>query len=123
VRLSYILAAILSHTHLLSHSFSIPELLKTKGQVVIISSGAAQHRIPNASEYCTSKLAINRFAEFIALGEAHFKEAFLSKISTEHQILIALQNIPTSGSSPFIRVLSRLICLTSSVVYLHLTPL
>jgi len=47
--------------------FSVPELLKTKGQVVIISSAAAQCRVPNASEYCTSKHAINRFSEFITI--------------------------------------------------------
>jgi len=47
--------------------FSIPELLKTKGQVVILSGKAAQVRGPNASDYCISKHAINRFAEFITL--------------------------------------------------------
>ncbi|KAI0051520.1 NAD-P-binding protein [Auriscalpium vulgare] len=47
--------------------FAIPELLKTNGQIVIVSSGVAQLRIPTASEYCTSKFALNRFAEFIAL--------------------------------------------------------
>ena len=50
-------------------SFAIPELLKTKGQVVILSSASAQIRIPNASEYCVSKHAMLRFAEFVAIGE------------------------------------------------------
>ena len=53
----------------LSHSFSVPELLKTKGQIVVLTSPAAQTRAPNASEYCLSKHAINRFAEFITIGE------------------------------------------------------
>ncbi|KAI0277132.1 NAD-P-binding protein, partial [Russula aff. rugulosa BPL654] len=47
--------------------FSVPELLKTKGQVVVIASEAAQLRFPNASEYCMSKHAIIRFAEFIKI--------------------------------------------------------
>jgi len=64
--------AIVPHPHLLSPSSSIPELLKTKGRVVVTTSGAAQLRIPNASEYCTSKHAINRFVEFIAIGSPNF---------------------------------------------------
>ena len=56
---------------LLSYSFSVPELLKTKGQIVILTSRAGQLRIPNASEYCLSKHAINRFAEFITIGEPY----------------------------------------------------
>ncbi|KAH9967011.1 NAD-P-binding protein [Russula compacta] len=47
--------------------FSIPELLKTKGQVIIITSRTAQMRVPNSSEYCTSKHAIGRFAEFVTI--------------------------------------------------------
>jgi len=47
--------------------FAVPELLKTKGQVVFLNSAAAQVRVPNSSEYCTSKHAILRFAEFVTL--------------------------------------------------------
>jgi NAD(P)-dependent dehydrogenase (short-subunit alcohol dehydrogenase family) len=50
-------------------SFAVPELLKTKGQVVILNSGAAQVRLPNASEYCISKHAMLRLAEFVTIGE------------------------------------------------------
>ena len=65
--------AVVLHPHLLSPtSSSVPELLKTKGQVVIITSSAAQVRIPNMSEYCISKHAINRFVEFIAIGKPYF---------------------------------------------------
>ena len=53
----------------LLHSFAVPELLKTKGQVVILGSGVSQYRLPNGSEYCTSKHAMLRFAEFITIGE------------------------------------------------------
>ena len=52
-------------------SFAVPELLKTKGQVVILSSGASQLRLPKASEYCLSKHAMLRFAEFVAIGKVH----------------------------------------------------
>jgi len=54
--------------HLLP-SFSVPELLKTKGQVVILGSRTCQVRIPNASEYCISKYAMLRLAEFVTIGE------------------------------------------------------
>jgi len=47
--------------------FSVPELQKSKGQVVILTSGAALYRLPAASEYCISKHAINRLAEFVTL--------------------------------------------------------
>ena len=64
---SYTLSFVLNSYHL-SPSFSVPELLKTKGQVVIVSSGASQRRTPNMSEYCTSKHALLRFAEFVTIG-------------------------------------------------------
>jgi short-subunit dehydrogenase len=56
-------------------SFAVPELLKTKGQVVILGSGLSQIRLPNESEYCISKHAMLRFAEFIAIGEYHFSSS------------------------------------------------
>ena len=49
-------------------SFAVPELLKTKGQVVILNSEVSQVRIPNMSEYCMSKHAMLRFAEFVNIG-------------------------------------------------------
>jgi NAD(P)-dependent dehydrogenase (short-subunit alcohol dehydrogenase family) len=51
-----------------SPSFAVPELLKAKGQVVILSSSASQVRLPNESEYCISKHAMLRFAEFVTVG-------------------------------------------------------
>ena len=50
-------------------SFAVPELLKTKGQVVFVGSRASQLRLPNASEYCISKHAMLRFAEFVTVGK------------------------------------------------------
>ena len=70
VRKSHILTVV-PHTHLVSPSSSIPELQKTEGHVVIITSSAAQVRIPNMSEYCISKHAINRFVEFIGIGNSY----------------------------------------------------
>jgi NAD(P)-dependent dehydrogenase (short-subunit alcohol dehydrogenase family) len=64
-----LMTIIAHHLHRLLTSFSVPELLKTKGQVIIVTSGAAQVRIPAASEYCISKFAINRLAEFVTIGE------------------------------------------------------
>jgi short-subunit dehydrogenase len=59
----------ISQVYDLSLSFAVHELLKTKGQVVVTASAAAQIRGPNASEYCTSKHAILRFAEFVKIGK------------------------------------------------------
>ncbi|KAI0041115.1 NAD-P-binding protein [Auriscalpium vulgare] len=47
--------------------FSIPELLKTKGKILIVTSQGAQHRFPAASDYLSSKHALGRIAELIAL--------------------------------------------------------
>ncbi|KAI9446659.1 NAD-P-binding protein [Lactarius indigo] len=46
---------------------SLSALEKTSGRIVVISSNAAQLRFPHASDYATSKHAINRLVEFIAL--------------------------------------------------------
>ncbi|KAH9021148.1 NAD-P-binding protein [Lactarius pseudohatsudake] len=46
---------------------SLSALEKTGGRIVVISSSAAQLRIPHASDYATSKHALNRLVEFIAL--------------------------------------------------------
>ena len=54
-----------------SISFSVPELVKTKGRVVALTSVGAQLRFPTASEYCISKFAINRLSEFVTVGEAY----------------------------------------------------
>jgi NAD(P)-dependent dehydrogenase (short-subunit alcohol dehydrogenase family) len=37
--------------------------------VVILGSGLSQIRLPNASEYCISKHAMLRLAEFVTIGE------------------------------------------------------
>ena len=63
-----IYSLIISQAYQVLSSFAVPELLKTKGQVVVLVSTASQVRVPNSSEYCTSKHAILRFAEFVKLG-------------------------------------------------------
>jgi NAD(P)-dependent dehydrogenase (short-subunit alcohol dehydrogenase family) len=66
--LSYTLFFVPNAYHLLS-SFAVPELLKSKGQVVILGSRMSQLRLPTASEYCISKHAMLRLAEFVTIGE------------------------------------------------------
>ncbi|KAI0063020.1 NAD-P-binding protein, partial [Artomyces pyxidatus] len=53
--------------------FSIPELQKTKGQIVINSSMAAQLRVIGVSEYGVSKFALGRLAEFITIEYPEIK--------------------------------------------------
>ncbi|KAJ7367753.1 NAD-P-binding protein [Mycena albidolilacea] len=45
--------------------FALPELAKSKGYNIIISSVGAQMRMPFASSYVTSKHAVNRLNEYI----------------------------------------------------------
>jgi len=47
--------------------YALPELAKTKGYFIFISSVAAQLRPPGASSYASGKHAVNRIAEFAAL--------------------------------------------------------
>ncbi|KAI0044037.1 hypothetical protein FA95DRAFT_1608874 [Auriscalpium vulgare] len=53
------------------HSYAIPELVKSKGRVIIVSSVGAQLRLPTASDYAVSKFALGRLAEFIAVFAVH----------------------------------------------------
>ncbi|KAI0265845.1 NAD-P-binding protein [Gloeopeniophorella convolvens] len=46
---------------------SLPALEEANGRIVVVSSSAAQLRMPNASDYCVSKHAVGRLVEFIAL--------------------------------------------------------
>ncbi|KAI0061663.1 NAD-P-binding protein [Artomyces pyxidatus] len=47
--------------------YAIPELLKTKGSIVVVTSSGAQVRLPTVSDYCISKHTLGRFVEFVAL--------------------------------------------------------
>lgn len=49
---------------------AIPELRKTRGRVVNVSSGAAGIPIPAASAYCASKAALNHFTAVLAQEES-----------------------------------------------------
>ncbi|KAI0269891.1 hypothetical protein BC834DRAFT_1014534 [Gloeopeniophorella convolvens] len=46
---------------------SLPELVKTKGRIVIVTSVVAQLRVPTVSDYCTSKHTLGRLAEHVAV--------------------------------------------------------
>ncbi|KZV64861.1 NAD(P)-binding protein [Peniophora sp. CONT] len=46
---------------------AIPELLKTKGQVIVLSSALAHRRLSILADYGISKHTINRFVEIMAL--------------------------------------------------------
>ena len=50
-------------------SVAIPALEKTQGYIVAITSLGAQLRVPGGSDGCTTKHAVNRLVEFIALGK------------------------------------------------------
>lgn len=50
-----------------SFSYTLPELRKTGGHIVYLSSSLAQFRFPGGSSYNISKHALNRLAEFVAL--------------------------------------------------------
>ncbi|KAI0066524.1 NAD-P-binding protein [Artomyces pyxidatus] len=47
--------------------FALPHLMKTKGNIIVISSMAAQMRGIGGTDYCISKHALGRFTEFVVL--------------------------------------------------------
>ena len=51
-----------------SPSAALPELQKTRGQIVAISSGAAHLRLPSMADYHISKHTVNRLIELVSLG-------------------------------------------------------
>ncbi|KAH9963680.1 NAD-P-binding protein [Russula compacta] len=53
--------------------FSVPELVKTGGQIVVLSSIAAQYRAAFCSEYALSKHALHRLAELIVVENPTIK--------------------------------------------------
>ena len=50
-------------------STALPELLKTRGQIVVVTSAAAHLRAVPLASYCISKHSIDRLGEFVALGK------------------------------------------------------
>ncbi|KZV67316.1 NAD-P-binding protein [Peniophora sp. CONT] len=46
---------------------AIPELLKSKGQILVTTSAASHFRVPAVMDYSVSKHALNRFVEILAL--------------------------------------------------------
>lgn len=49
--------------------FALPSLIKTKGRIVNVSSGASRTPIPSASAYCASKAALTHFNRVLAEEE------------------------------------------------------
>ena len=47
---------------------TVPELVKTKGYIIFLSSALAQYRAPGGSAYNIAKHSLNRLAEYIDLG-------------------------------------------------------
>ncbi|KZV67931.1 NAD(P)-binding protein [Peniophora sp. CONT] len=64
---------------------AIPELLKTKGQIIVTTSGAAHLRSPALMDYCISKHTLDRFVEILALdySELNFYAVHPGAIKTE----------------------------------------
>jgi hypothetical protein len=65
-------------------SFSVPELVKTNGQIVILSSMSAQLRVPCFSDYCVSKHALHCLAECVVTGKFSYFEVSLRASSTRN---------------------------------------
>jgi len=75
--------------------FSVPELVKTGGQIVVLSSLCAQFRLAFISEYCVSKHALHRLAEFVVVENPGIR------IFCVHPGVIATQlNIEVQGPIP-----------------------
>ncbi|KAI0301214.1 NAD-P-binding protein [Multifurca ochricompacta] len=75
--------------------FGVPELLKTNGQIVVVTSAAAQFRVKYASDYCTSKHALHRLAEFVAIENPSIR------IFCVHPGVVKTElNIQAQGSVP-----------------------
>lgn len=62
---------------LMTCSAAIPHLQKTTGRIITVGSNAGQLRLPLCSDYCTSKFAIQRFIEFVAIEYPDIKSFVL----------------------------------------------
>lgn len=92
----------------LFRSFSVPELVKTDGQIVVLTSIAAQYRAPFATEYFLSKHALNRLAELVVVGMFPLTLDWLSERRIDHHHVNFEQKTRVSGFSVSIQVSSRL---------------
>ena len=109
-----------AHPIMCTGSFSVPELVKTDGQIVVLSSAAAQYRATPYSDYCLSKHVLHRLAELVVVGTHTYylaRERELGGIAINYydskQITLAL------GFSVSIRVASRL---NSTLIHSRLSP-
>ncbi|KAI0265271.1 NAD-P-binding protein [Gloeopeniophorella convolvens] len=73
---------------------ALPALTETGGRIVVISAGLAQIRLPRVSDYCISKHAMLRLAEFIAL------EYPKVKVFSVHPGVILTQMTEDAGYKP-----------------------
>ncbi|KAI0258584.1 NAD-P-binding protein [Gloeopeniophorella convolvens] len=73
---------------------ALPALTESGGRIVVISAGLAQIRLPRGSDYCISKHAMIRLAEFIAL------EYPKVKIFSVHPGVILTQLAKDAGIKP-----------------------
>ncbi|KAI0263742.1 NAD-P-binding protein [Gloeopeniophorella convolvens] len=73
--------------------FSVPELLKTKGKIIAVTSVAAQLRPPTMSDYSTAKFALNRLIEFLAVEYPDLKVFSVHPGTIETEVTKA-RNIP-----------------------------
>jgi len=55
-----------------THS-ALPEIIKTKGSIIFISTLSALHGLPNVSIYCAAKAGVNTFAESLRIELAQHK--------------------------------------------------
>jgi len=76
---------------------TIPELLKTKGQVIVTTSAAAHIRIPTLSDYTLSKHTVDRLVELTALEypDLKFYVVHPGNIDTEGNRSVGLTNSNT----------------------------
>lgn len=56
--------------------YTMPELEKTQGHIVFVTSLLAQLRIPTGSSYSISKHSLNRLAEFVHIGMPGFRFSY-----------------------------------------------
>ncbi|KZV64501.1 NAD-P-binding protein [Peniophora sp. CONT] len=75
--------------------YAIEHLQKTKGYIVVITSGMSQLRMPNLSSYAISKHAVNRLVEFVAIGRVVCRRETRSLISkTEYPNIMSFSLHP-----------------------------
>jgi NAD(P)-dependent dehydrogenase (short-subunit alcohol dehydrogenase family) len=86
----------------IASSAAIPDLEKTQGYIIAISSIGAQLRFPGGSDGCITKHAVNRLVEFIALGKILISLLFLFSIPKKPMITLKIANSLTQSTRAFV---------------------